>query len=97
MRAWVVAVGAASIVSAGCGGIHYTIALSSASSRIEEARVLGAEQFAPYEYYFAKEHIEQARIEASEASYSDAVTLAQEAEAHASAAVELTQKAKRAQ
>jgi hypothetical protein len=80
----------------GCGGVQYTLVETAASSRVEEAKALGADQLAPYEYYFAREHLEQARLEAAEASYSDATNLAEEAEAHASAAIELTQKARRA-
>jgi hypothetical protein len=90
-------VGGAAWVGAltGCGGIHYSIEVNSAAARVEEARALGADQLAPYEYYFAKEHLQQAQIEASQASYSDAVNLAQEAEDHANTAIELTQKALR--
>jgi hypothetical protein len=80
---------------AGCGGVHYAIEVNAAASRVEEAKALGADQLAPYEYYFAKEHLEQAQVEAGEASYSDAVNLAQEAEDHANSAIELTQKALR--
>ena len=80
----------------GCGGVHYAIAVNSAASRVEEAKALGADQLAPYEYYFAQEHLQQAQVEASEASYSDAVNLANEAEDHANTAIELTQKALRA-
>jgi hypothetical protein len=79
----------------GCGGVRYAVAINAASARLEEARVLGADRFCPFEYYFAKEHLEQAQIEASEASYSDAINLAAEAAAHASAAIELTAKARR--
>ena len=79
----------------GCGGIHYAIEVNSAASRVEEAKALGADQLAPYEYYFAKEHLQQAQVEAAEASYSDAVNLAEEAEDHANTAIELTQKALR--
>jgi len=79
----------------GCGGVHYAIEVNSAASRVEEARALGADQLAPYEYYFAREHLQQAQVEASEASYSDAVNLAEEAEDHANTAIELTQKALR--
>ena len=82
-------------VLSGCGGIHYSIEVNSAAARVEEAKALGADQLAPYEYYFAKEHLEQAQVEAAEASYSDAVNLAEEAEDHAKAAIELTQKALR--
>ena len=79
----------------GCGGVQYAVEVNSAASRVEEARALGANQLAPYEYYFAKEHLQQAQVEASEASYSDAVNLAEEAEDHANTAIELTQKALR--
>ncbi len=80
----------------GCGGVHYAIMVNAAASRVEEAKAVGAEQLAPYEYYSAKEHLEQAEIEASEASYSDAVHFAREAEQYASKAIELTQAARRA-
>lgn len=89
----VVALSASAAGLMACGGVQYTVEVNSAASRVEEARALGADQLAPYEYYFAKEHLQQAQIEASEASYSDAVTLAQEAEDHANSAIELTQKA----
>jgi hypothetical protein len=79
-----------------CGGVNYAIAVSAASSRVEEARAVGAEQLAPYEYYYAKEHLEQAQIEASQASYSDAVNLADEAEEYANKAIDLAQTARRA-
>ena len=96
MRIPIVAVGATlSSLLFGCGGVHYAIAVNSAASRVEEAKALGADQFAPYEYYFAKEHLQQAQIEAAEASYSDAANLAEEAEEHANTAIELTQKARR--
>jgi hypothetical protein len=80
---------------AGCGGVHYAIAVNSASSRVEEAKAVGAEQLAPYEYYYAKEHLEQAQVEAAEASYSDAANLAETAEEYASKAIELAQTARR--
>ncbi len=96
MRRLLFVAGAAWVVAlTGCGGIHYSIVVNSAAARVEEAKALGADQLAPYEYYFAKEHLQQAQIEASEASYSDAVNLAEEAEDHANSAIELTQKALR--
>ncbi len=83
------------LCATGCGGVHYAIAMGSANSRLEEAKAVGAEQLAPYEYYYAKEHVEQAQIEASEANYSDAANLADEAETYASKAIELSQSARR--
>jgi hypothetical protein len=79
----------------GCGGAYYAISVNSAASRVEEAKAVGAEQLAPYEYYYAKEHLEQAQVEAAEASYSDAANLADEAEAYANKAIELAQSARR--
>ena len=93
MRAIPLAIGA--LVLSGCGGAHYLLAVNSASSRVEEAKADGAEQLAPYEYYYAKEHLEQAQVEAAEASYSDAANLAEEAEEYASKAIELAQSARR--
>jgi len=80
----------------GCGGMYYAVAATSASSKVEEARVLGAETLAPYEYYYAREHLIQAQFEAAEASYSDAAHFAEKAEEYASKAVEVAREAKRA-
>ena len=79
----------------GCGGVRYAVAINAAAARVEQAKALGADRLAPFEYYFAKEHLEQAQIEASEASYSDAIELAGEAADHASAAIDLAEKARR--
>jgi hypothetical protein len=70
--------------------------VNGAAARLEYARVVGAESLAPYEYYYAKEHLEQAQIEASQASYSDAANYAETAEEYANKAVELAQAAHRA-
>jgi len=97
MRAWIVALGTAGgSALSGCGGVQYAVVVNGAASRVEEARAIGAEQLAPYEYYYAKEHLEQAQIEASEASYSDAARLAREAEEYATKAIELAETARRA-
>jgi hypothetical protein len=77
----------------GCGGVYYAVEVTGASSRVAEARELGAEQLAPYEYYYAKAHLDQAQVEASEASYSDAANLADEADEYAQKAIEISQAA----
>ena len=79
----------------GCGGMYYAVTVSSAASRVEEARVLGAETLAPYEYYYAREHLTQAEYEAAEASYSDAAHYAETAEEYAAKAVEVARAARR--
>ncbi len=80
----------------GCGGTLYAINASSANTRLEEAKELGAEQLAPYEYYYAKAHLEQAQVDASEASYSDAINYAETAEEYAEKAVNLAKAAHKA-
>jgi len=85
------------VLAVGCGGVQYTIAANAAAARVEEARALGADQLSPYDYYFAREHLEQSQVEASEASYSDAIKLAHEAEEHANAAIASTEKARQTQ
>jgi hypothetical protein len=75
----------------GCGAVYYAAAVNTASSKVEEAREVGAEQLAPYEYYFAKEHLQQAQIEASGANYGDAANNAEVAEEYAGKAIELAQ------
>jgi hypothetical protein len=78
-----------------CGGVYYAATVNAASSRLEHAKEVGAEQYAPYEYYFAKEHLRQAMVEASDASYSDAAAYAETAEEYAAKAIELSQSQKR--
>jgi hypothetical protein len=79
----------------GCGNTLYAINANAASSKLEEAKELGAEKFAPYEYYFAKEHLEKAQTEAAEADYSDAVDLAEVSEEYADKAIRLARDAHR--
>lgn len=87
--------GVALVSLSGCGGVYYAVNANGAASRLEEAKQLGAEQLAPYEYYYAKANLEQAQIEASEASYSDAANFAQTAEEYASKAVELSKSSRK--
>ena len=73
----------------GCGGVYYGLEATGASSRIEEARTLGAESIAPYEYYYAKAHMEQAQVEASQGHYSDAALYAETAGDYAAEAIDI--------
>ncbi len=81
--------------ASGCGNALYAVAANSASSKVEEARELGAEQYATYDFYLATEHLQKAQTEASEADYSDAANLAEEAQAHAEKAIRLAREAHR--
>ena len=73
----------------GCGGVYYGLEATGASSRIEEARTLGAESVAPYEYYYARAHMEQAQVEASQGHYSDAALYAETAGDYAATAIDI--------
>ena len=79
----------------GCGGVYYAVTVNAAQARLEQAREMGAETSAPYEYYFAREHLREAQVHAAEASYGDAANYAETAENYAQRAIDLIQKAKR--
>lgn len=86
---------ACGLSASACGNTIYAIQVNAASSKVEEAHELGAEQYAPYEYYYAKEHLEKAESEAAEADYSDAVDLAEASEEYADKAIRLAREAHR--
>jgi len=79
----------------GCGNTLYAIQANSASSKVEEAKELGAEQYAPYEYYYARAHLIKAEQEAAEADYGDATNLAEASEEYAVKAIKLSRQAHR--
>lgn len=89
------AVLAASLSVMGCGNTLYAIKANSANARLHEAEEVGAEQYAPYEFYYAQQHLEKAETEAAEADYGDAITLAEEAEEYAEKAIRLAKDAHR--
>ncbi|MEN9577301.1 MAG: hypothetical protein RJA70_310 [Pseudomonadota bacterium] len=79
----------------GCGNAIYAVQVSSALSKVEEAKELGAEDLAAYEYYMAVEHLTKARDEAASADYGDAINYAENAEEHATKAIRLSRDAHR--
>ena len=90
LRAVSAALAASVAMLAGCGNTLYAVQANSASSKLEQARELGAEQHAPYEYFYAKEHLKKAQTEASEADYGDALDLAEASAEYAERALRLT-------
>lgn len=82
-------------LATGCVGTIYAVRANSASSNLEEARTLGAEQYAEYEYYLAKAYLEKAMELAAEAEYGDAIEFAGIADENAEKAVELARGAHR--
>jgi len=94
-RRWsILAFAIAAPVVAGCGNTLYSIQATSASGKLEQARELGAEQSAPYEYFYAKEHLQKAQSEAAEADYGDAVELAETSEKYAEKAIRRAREAR---
>jgi hypothetical protein len=81
----------------GCGSVYYTVSINAAQTRLEQAREMGAETRAPFEYYYAREHLRQAQVEAAEASYSDAASMAETAETYAQKAIDRIQAARKAE
>jgi hypothetical protein len=79
----------------GCGGTLYAIQVNGAAGKVAQAKEIGADKLAPYEYYFAAEHLTKAISEASEADYSDAVEFANVAEEYADKAIKLARDARR--
>lgn len=66
----------------GCGPALYTVNIMPAARAVEQADEAGAAEHAPYEYYYAREHLQKAKEEAAEASYQDAIRYAEIAEEH---------------
>lgn len=79
----------------GCGHTIYAVNANTASAKLEEAHELGAELYAPYEYWFALEHLDKAQTEASEGDYGDAIELVNIGEEYADKAIQLARDAHR--
>jgi hypothetical protein len=75
--------------------VYYAAQVNSAESRLEQARAAGAAESAPYEFYFAEEHLKKAKSEAADASYGDAAQLAEIAEEYAKRAIDMAKAQKR--
>ncbi len=67
--------------------------VNAAASRLEQAREIGAEADAPFEYSFAREQLKRAQSEA--ADDSDAVKAAETAEVYAQRAIDAVRAARR--
>ena len=85
----------AALCLGGCGHTIYAINANTAAAKLEEAHELGAELYAPYEYWFALEHLDKAQTEASEGDYGDAIQLADIGEEYADKAIQLARDSQR--
>jgi Domain of unknown function (DUF4398) len=79
----------------GCGNAIYAFQSSSAQAKLEEARALGAQKYATYEYTMAEQYLTKASSEAAEADYGDAIHFAETSEGHADKAIRLSRDAHR--
>ena len=78
------------LASTGCVGIVYAAKANSAAGKLEQAKTLGAEEFAEFEYYYAQAHLLKAQEEAAQASYGDAIEFADVAQDYADKAIALS-------
>jgi Domain of unknown function (DUF4398) len=90
IRRWAsVVLGSALVSPLGCGNALYAVRVTQASAELERAEQLDAAHRAPYEYFYALEHLKKARSEAVEADYADAAALAETAYHYAERAIQL--------
>ena len=86
------AMAAFSLGAGGCAPTVYTLNVLPAERAVHQADEAGAPTHAPYEYYYARAHLEQAREDAGEAAYQDAIRNAKIAEAYGRKALELARR-----
>jgi hypothetical protein len=87
--------GLLAFAATGCVGTVYAVKANGAAASVEEARTIGAEKYAQFEYYFAKAYLEKAMEEAAQAEYGDAIEFADISEESAEKAIELSRAAHR--
>ena len=76
----------------GCGNALYVTRVLRASDEVARAEQLDAAREAPYEYFYAVEHLRKARTEAVEGVDSDAALLAETAYRYAGQAIQRAQR-----
>jgi hypothetical protein len=82
------------LAGSGCTGIAYAHTIIQADKALAQAEVNNAEEYAPYEYTYAKEHARKAKEEVAHADYQMAFEFAKEAEEYALKAKEIARKQK---
>lgn len=84
-------------VLGGCGPMIYSVNVMPAERVVHQAEEAGAPEHAPYEYYYARAHLRQAREDAGEAAYQDAIHNAKIAEEYGVKARDLARRRMREQ
>lgn len=80
------------LLAAGCGNALYAVRVTQATGELQRAEQLGAAHRAPYEYFYALEHLRKARSEAVEADFADAAALAEIAYHYAERAIQISER-----
>lgn len=80
------------VSSSACGNALYSMRILRASNEVVRAEQLDAATEAPYEYFYAVEHLRKARSEAAAADFSDAAALAEIAYRYAGQAIQRAQR-----
>jgi len=75
------------LLAMGCGNTLYLVQINQAEENFQEAKELGAERHAPYEYYGAQARIREAHRQAAQAEYGAASDLSDEASELANEAI----------
>jgi hypothetical protein len=79
-------------LAAGCGNALYAVRVTQATEELQRAEQLDAAHRAPYEYFYALEHLKKARSEAVEADFADAAALAEIAYHYAERAIQISER-----
>ena len=80
------------VPAAGCGNALYAVRVTQATEELQRAEQLDAAHRAPYEYFYALEHLKKARSEAAEADFADAAALAEVAYRYAERAIQISER-----
>ena len=92
VRRWHVAFTLLAWLAAGCGNALYAMRVTQATAELQRAEQLDAAHRAPYEYFYALEHLKKARTEAVEADFADAAALAEIAYQYAERAIQISER-----
>lgn len=79
-------------LTAGCGNALYAVRVTQATAELQRAEQLDAAHRAPYEFFYALEHLKKARSEAVEADFADAAALAEIAFRFAERAIQISER-----
>lgn len=76
MRSLLAVILGVSSLSVSCGPVQYSHYIMQATGAMAEAEEIGAAEEAPYEYHYAREHLDQARREVGYSDFQEAVKCA---------------------